>query len=269
MTMVEDVEDKVSGLGNALTALGIEDRFLSDGELTNFPLLERGRIANGIIAEKLRLGRWQTVVEMMYGGFGKADALYEGDRDQLRDDIVRTAVEHSKSARIHGTIDVLAKAGENDLLFRLATNIPSLNYEDFMEATHGIDSSYFKDAAQGVQRKHTLHEIAGKKALAEGEYSAAFMHFDEIKDLEGLAQVFDATLALRGRHSSGEWLERIALSDPAQEDDRLKRVVLSSLSDEGGGLNPLAAYELAKKYNVALTSKEVNALRKKGCRKYR
>ena len=60
------VGKKASNLGNALTALGLENQFLSNGELSNFPLVERGRIANGIIAEKLRLGRWEGVVQMMY-----------------------------------------------------------------------------------------------------------------------------------------------------------------------------------------------------------
>ena len=51
-----------SNLGRALTILGLEDKFLSNGELSNFPLLERGKIANDIISEKLNHGRWEKVV---------------------------------------------------------------------------------------------------------------------------------------------------------------------------------------------------------------
>ncbi len=256
-------ERDVAHLGNALTALGLEDKFLSNGELSNFPLVERGRIANGIITEKLRLGKWQGVVQMMYGGFGKADALYEGDRNELREGIFKSALEHPKSTQFgRETLEALSKAGESDLIFRLATNIPTLNYEDFNAVVSHVDSDYFNDAEQGAQRKQTLHQKAANKAMEEGKYDSAFHHFSEIGDTEGVSQAFDAVLTTEGRYSSGELLERIALSDPSQKDERLKRVVLSSISEEKG-LNPLAAFQLYKKHCVDLSSDEIEALRGK------
>ena len=54
-------DTQTPNLGGALTALGLEDKFLANGELTNFPLLERGRLANAIIDEKLKAGKWQTL----------------------------------------------------------------------------------------------------------------------------------------------------------------------------------------------------------------
>jgi len=251
----------VSNLGKVLTVLSLEDKFLSNGELSNFKLVERGSIAKGIIEEKLRLGKWQGVVQMIYGGFGKADALYEGDRNKLRNDIIKSATEHPKSLdfRRGEVFNCLEKAGENDLLFKLATNIFNLNYEDFNLAVGKINRSYFDDVGKGAQRKHVWHQTAADKAMNEENYYSAFHHFSEIGDNAGVDRIFETTL----NKSSGDLLEKIALSDPAQKDERLKRMVLSSISETEGGLNPLAAFELYKKYNVSLSAEEKSTLQER------
>ena len=234
----------VSNLGRALTRLGLEDRFLSNGELSNFPLVERGAIANGIIAEKLRLGRWQSVVNMMYGGFGKADALYEGDRIELRESILNSAREHSDTdyAR-REAVEVLAKAGEADLLLRLATVLPDLKYQDFSDMTGRIKSSFFNDPEFGPQRAQILHQTAANKAFSEKKYESAFLHFSEEKDNDGIGRVFDSVLSHEGGSYSEDLLEKIALSDPAQKDNRLKRVVSGSISAIPFGLlSPEASF---------------------------
>lgn len=257
-------EKDLTNLGKALAVLGLEDKFLSNGELSNFPLVERGRIANGIISEKLKLGRWQSVVQMIYGGFGKADALYEGDRDELRDGIVRSATEQSTPTHFgRETLDALSKAEENDLLFRLATANPSLDYDRFDAITLKINPSYFKDPEKGDQRKQKLHKTAADKAIKEGKYFSAFNHFTRVDDYDGIGEVFEAILASADIRSSGELLEQIALRDPAQRDMRLKKIVLSSISDEEKGLNPLVALKLSKKHNVVLSPKEKVALQER------
>jgi len=257
------VDQNVANLGSALTALGLEDKFLSSGELSNFSLVERGRIANGIIAEKLRLGRWEAVVRMIYGEFGKIDVLYDGDRNELRERIVKSATEHSKSAQLgEETLEALFEAGENDLIFRLATNVSTLNYKDFNAAVRYVSSDYFSDAEQGDQRKIKLHQIAASKAMKEREYDSAFNHLSEIGDIEGIGQVFEATLEDRDRWHSGELLEKILLSDDSRKDERLKRIVLSSISEKSG-LDPLVAFELYKKYGNDLSSQEAKTLQVK------
>ena len=254
----------VSNLGRALTRLGLEDRFLSNGELSNFPLVERGAIANGIIAEKLRLGRWQSVVNMMYGGFGKADALYEGDRIELRESILNSAREHSDTdyAR-REAVEVLAKAGEADLLLRLATVLPDLKYQDFSDMTGRIKSSFFNDPEFGPQRAQILHQTAANKAFSEKKYESAFLHFSEEKDNDGIGRVFDSVLSHEGGSYSEDLLEKIALSDTEQKDERVKRVVLSSLPDEAKTIKPLTALLLSEKYSVPLSPDEASALHSK------
>src|SRR3989344_4906059 len=110
-----------ANLGSALTILGLEDQFLANGELTHLPLLERGRMASAIIDEKLRLGKLQTVVHMIYGG-GKADALFDGDRNELKARIVAAAQQRTNPdpGLTEFTLETLVKANEHDLLFRLA-----------------------------------------------------------------------------------------------------------------------------------------------------
>lgn len=247
---------EVSNLGKALTELNLEDKFLSNGNLSNFPLMERGEIAKDIISEKLKRGRWQTVVQMIYGNFGNANALFEGDREALKKDIVRSAVErpvsHISTYFGDDVIKTLVKAGEEDLMFNLATNIPYLDYDNFIGVVRNIDEIYFKDSEQGSQRSHTFHNLAGKKALEEEKFYDASVHFNKIDDLDGVSQVFDA--ARDHKKTSLGTLEEIALNDPSQKDDRLKEIVLGSIPNKD--INPLKTYKLFKKHRVNLTPKD-------------
>jgi len=259
-----------SNLGNAITAIGLEDRFLSNGYLASFPLIERGLIANGIIAEKLRLGRWQGVIRMMHGGFGKADALYEGDRDELREDIIRSATENTLTRFKQETIETLVKAGENDLLFKLATGIPSLDYENFDMITRNINPDYFNDAEEGDQRTQTLHQTLADKAMSERKYDSAFYHFSKADDNEGIGNLFDTILDTEREDYFRDLLEKIAFSDSTQVDERLKRMdrglkrlVLSSISGEEDVPSPLVAFQLSKKHNIVLSPEEEKALQKR------
>jgi len=256
------VEKRTSNLGNALTALGLEDVFLSNGELSRFPLVERGRITNGIIAEKLRLGRWQSVIDMIYGGSGNASALFDGDRDALKAGILKSATEHYSGKGItQTTIDALVKSGESDLLFTIATSANS-SYEEFTEISGHIDSSYFTDAKHGAERSQRLHDIAGKLALREKRFDSAYRHFSKIGDADSINGVFDAALDIQDRHSSRTLLEEIALSDSSQKDERLRRIVLKSISEKDR-FNPLAIFELANKHGVKLSYEEKAKLQKR------
>jgi len=254
-------------LGSALTAIGFEGRFLSDGDISGFPLVERGEIVTSIIAERLRLGRWQEVINMMYGDSGNADVLYEGDRDDLREDILNSAIKHPKSGNFRREDFVaLAKAGENDLLFRLAISIPFFSHDAFMGIVDHVDKSYF-DGEEGGQRKQILHQTAAIKAMKEREYGSAFGHFTKVGDNDGIGDVFEAVLAIEDVHFhySGELLEKIALSDPTQKNERLERIVLSSISGKKGGLRlrPLASFELFKKHEVELSPGDKETFQRK------
>ena len=245
-----------SNLGRALTVLGLEDKFLSNGELSNFPLLERGKIANDIISEKLNHGRWEKVVDMIFGGFGKADALYEGNREQLKNDIVKSAIKKTESIK-EGTIIILRKAGENDLLFRFATEIPSLKYETFDQLMRY--GSFEKDI-EGDDKLKRLHEAGGKIALKENNYSSAFFHFNRIKDWSGIDNVFNEILNDRWNSADEEFIERIALTDPEKKEHRLKR--LATGFSKIKGCSALYSYKIHKKYNIHLDENELKKLKR-------
>lgn len=245
-----------NNLGRALTVLGLEDKFLSNGELSNFPLVERGKIANNIISEKLSRGRWEKVVDMIFGGFGKADALYEGDREQLKNDIVKSAIEKTTSIN-ENTMRTLSKTGEKELLFRLATEIPSLEYETFNKL---IGDRYF-EIDEDNEKLKKLHIAGGKIALRENNYSAAFSHFNRIKDWSGIDKVFNEII--EGgfwNRVGGELIEKIALSDPEKKEERLKK--LATAFSKRAGCSALYSYRIQKKYNIPLDEKELKKLKK-------
>jgi len=256
-------ETTTSSLGNAITALGLEDEFLVNGELKNFPLVERVRIASDIVSEKLRIGRWQTVIRMIYGGLGKADALYEGDYDQLREDIFRSAIEHPEHSRRvdKEAIDALAKAGENDLLYRLATTIQFADDDNFIEVSRRIGPTYFTHDEEGTEKLRVLHGISGRRALEMGKYDSALVHFSKAEDMEGLAKIFDIIADREFGYVSRDLLIKVARSDPEHEESRLKKIILNCGTDHG--LRTLEAFELYKKHNVTLTDEEKESLHEK------
>ncbi|MCX6750526.1 MAG: hypothetical protein NTZ83_03640, partial [Candidatus Pacearchaeota archaeon] len=221
-------EKKDSSLGKALTMLGLEDQFLSNGELSNFPLAERGKIANDIISEKLRRGRWETVIEMIYGGLGKADALYDGDRNKLRGDIVNSAVEDSK----------------------LMTKLP-LRYEEFAEIR-----DYKLNPKHDAEKERILDNTQGKLAFAEQKYNDALAYFTRAGNQEAIDKVFEIALNPKRVYTSGiniSLAEEAALSNPDKKESRLKKIVLGY---SPGSANPLPAYQLMKKHNIKLSPEE-------------
>ncbi|MBS3142307.1 hypothetical protein J4464_02880 [Candidatus Woesearchaeota archaeon] len=217
--------DIMPGLGAALTQLGIEDKFLQNGALAQFPLAQRGAIAQEIIDEKLRTGDWQTVIRMIYGGFGKADALYDGDHAALRDRIMESALAHPQSFLEASNFDALAHRGQNELLYRLATELPDLTYTDIHDISSRITEEFYADEQHGTERSHTIHTLLARKALDNGNYRDAFTNFAIIHDLDGISLVFDTWI--KGSRSSGDisLLEHIAKADPAHTEERIKQLI--------------------------------------------
>lgn len=270
----EMTDGEESRLGNALTILGLEDKFLVNGMLANFPLAERGRIAQQIIDEKLRLGKWERVIEMIYGGFGKADALFEGDRDALNERIVASARDRPRNGVTESVLTALIKADQHDLVFRLAV-VAEEKYEFFRDVVQRIPRAYFKDPEQGKQRELAANRIGSEKALAEGRYDCALKHFAEVNDSEGIMQLFNMAIAADSSTVSFGLLEAIAVADPSQKMSRLQTIVkreLSSKADEvkeGNGLPRVPSprfsylYKLVREHNLSLTDEQKVLLRER------
>jgi hypothetical protein len=252
-----------SGFGKALTALGLEDKFISNGELANFNLSDRGVIANGIISEKLNRGRWESVIEMMYGGVGKADALYDGDRKQLREDIVKSAVQDPDAYRVdEHLVNILKKAGETELLVDLATKLPLLNYENFNQIEREIPlHDYFEKAENGAEKKKAFLGVKGKLAFKEEKYSEAISCFLDTKNQEGIDNFFE--LMSKSKYPGNFYVssvEEAALSDPLKRDSRLKALVDIVFRASS---KPIEALELQKKYDIDIPPGKMKAIRSK------
>ena len=263
-------DTQTPNLGGALTALGLEDKFLANGELTNFPLLERGRLANAIIDEKLKAGRWQTVVNMIYGG-GKADALFDGDRNELKARIVAAAQQRTNPdpGLTEFTLETLVKAKEHELLFRLATNT-SLGYDDLMAVLSHIPAQYFKEDPQGTQKRRTIDQAAGQRALAEKRYDAAVSHFAAIGDTANLTTLFDQAISSDDSNVDIRMLEAIAVSDPSQKETRLQAIVSKYLTGEEvdptqtrRGIGTLTMFKFVKVHGVELSPEQKATLYKR------
>ncbi|MCX6749089.1 MAG: hypothetical protein NT076_05810 [Candidatus Pacearchaeota archaeon] len=207
---------KESRLGKALIVLGLEDQFLLNGELQRFPLVQRGALANEIIDEKLKLGKWRGVVNMIFGGFGKADALYEGNIEQLRERIASTAAISGKEEISAETITTLAKKGEYELILRIIESHPKVSLKDLESLRSKIPTAFFEEENKWQQRTRRLDELAAAKAMSEGNYYSALHYFQELKDTQRIQQASD--FVLKKGDINYHVAEQIALSDPRQKD---------------------------------------------------
>jgi len=249
---------KIGKLGAALTHLKLENNFLSNGGLQSFPLVERGQIANGIISEKLSIGEWQDVVKMIYGGFGKADALYEGDPIDLKKRIVESALKHPDTLfRSDETVKTLAAKKEFDLLYDLFASVP-IGYKE-IDSILKLFPNEFYECPKGENMIQALHKQAAKSAMADNNMNHAWYHYRHAKDKEGLALVFDAILKSGNSNSYSE-LESIALSEPTLRTQRLKRIIDNTIESKKPVASAVKVYELYKKHNLKLTKPEQDAL---------
>jgi hypothetical protein len=253
----------VSGLGKALTALGLEDRFISNGELSKFNLSDRGAIANGIISEKLSRGRWESVIKMMYEGVGKADALYDGDRNQLREDILKSAIQDPEAIGVdESLVSILKKAGETELLVNLATKLPLLDFEHFSRIEREIPlHDYFEKAENGAEKQKAFLGVKGKLAFDARRYSDAIDCFLNTGNQEGIDEFFELISKSKDLERFNiSSAEEAALSDPEKKDVRLKDLVYSVFRTSS---KPVEALELITKHNLDIPSGKMRAIRSK------
>ncbi len=258
-------ETKITNLGRAITRLGLEDRFLSNGELQNYPLAERVALANDIISEKLALGRWSTVVNMIWGGFGKADVLYDGDRSLLKREILQSALKSNPNSdeamAMDPALETLAKAGEYDFLLELATQNPQNSYEDITKITNRIPNSYFQGSEEGRMKNKKLCQLKGKKALREKRYREAFVNLFGVGDEKSVEKIFETVISSQGKIEDVssdypiELLRDIALSSRDKKDERLKRILLEVASDRIY-VRAETAMNIFREHRVPLDEKE-------------
>jgi len=250
-------ETATENLGRAITRLGLEDKFLQNGQLQDYPLAQRAELANQIIAEKLRLGRWPTVVQMMWGGLGKADVLYEGDKNQLRQQILDSVRQHLPLGS-PDAIKTLAQKGENDFLFRMATEIPELSYSDFISTINSMPHTYLEDP-QNTDKRNTIHQIAAEKAMGERRYGNAFYHFRRTGNTQAIDGLFETLFEQVGENRDYvHLLEQIASDDWQKTGERIKKLLLAFTSGKIR-IDADHAFELFDHYRTQFSDKERKA----------
>ncbi len=251
-----DNED-ISKYAKALTVIGFEDKFISDEKFSHLPPLEKIDIVTGIIDKKLELGRWEDVVEIMYGNKKNIGALYNGKN--LEEKIVKSSTQRSTYMKTEA-IKTLKEARKNDIIFELAFNIPNLHYEEFIQIAQNADYDFFQDTKKGEQRKQRLNQTAADLAMKEEKYADAFHHFLRIKDDKNINNIFEIVIKNKAGYDDERLLQKIALSDPTQKDSRLKKIILKSTLGE---FNPLTAFGLYQEHNIQLSDTEEKALQNK------
>jgi len=246
----------IENFGRAITALGLENRLLYGEDFLDFSLKQRGKILGAVIGEKLELGRWESVIEIVYGAPNPLRNLFDGNREELKKRIFESAVKNPS----WGDKDLLAKLGD-DYIFKIAI-LPQISYEKFKEVIGLVGDSYFEDGEKGDERRRTLCKVRGEKALKEREWGTALDNFEEIDYQEGLEELFDAFMVETDGKKAGV-SARIAraLSDETQRQNALRKIVLES------GADPLTKFKIYNNCDVSLTDKELQKLYRAVARK--
>lgn len=248
-----------TNLGRAVTSLGLDFDFLSKDGLESFSVPEKSQLVNGIVDENLKRGRWQAVLAMIYGGFSNVDMLYDGNHSELKDKILKSAQRYPGSLT-EKTMGALKDKGEQELLFRLATETP-FDYETFEFLTYSI-RDYLSDPEQGAQRTKTLNLVRGRASFKHKEFGDALKYFEEEENTEGIGKIFEKVVSgkeISDEYSRGDIGEKAALADPTQKKSRLRGLVLAALPKKGN-INPWKAFQIFKKYDVLLSSGERDML---------
>lgn len=247
-------------LARTLVNLGIDSNFLKNGELQQLPRDARGRIVDEIVDQRLSSGRWQGVVEMIFGGLGKADVLYGGSPEDLRRRIVDSVGVSPDQTIDPKVFETLEERGERELLYGIAMAAGS---EFSFNNAERIVSPLFQDPEKGEERKREFHTRAANSYLKGRNYRSALDHFAEIEDSDGVADVFERGFVELAGGSLTEEMKRpvldAALYSPEHKDERLKRIILTSLQEEGG-ITSQRAFDLFREHEVLLTDEERTAL---------
>ena len=246
-----------TNLGRVITSLGLDFDFLSKGGLESFSVPEKSQLVNGIVDESLKRGTWQAVLAMIYGGFSNVDILYDGDHSELKNGILESA-QRCPGTLTEKTITALKDKGEQELLFRLATEAP-FDYETLGFLKNSI-GNYLSDPEQGAQRTKTLSLVLGRAAFKHKNLEDALRYFEEVENTEGIGKIFEEVVSGEEYgYSRGDIGERAALADPTQKESRLKKLVLAALPKKGN-INPWKAFKIFKKYDVPLSLRQRNIL---------
>jgi len=244
-------------LGRAVTSLGLDFDFLSKGGLKDFSVPEKSQFINGIVDENLKRGEWQAVLALIYKDCSNVSMLYDGDRSKLKDRILESA-QRCPGTLAEKTITTLKDKGEQELLFRLATEAP-FDYETLGFLTNSI-GNYLCAPEQGTQRTKTLSLVLGRAAFKHKKFQDALKHFEEVENTEGIEKIFEAVVSGEEvpYHSREDIGERAALADPTQKESRLKKLVLGAIRKRN--INPWEAFQIFKKYDVPLSLLERSIL---------
>ena len=122
--------------GRVIAALSLEQRVLANGVLPNSPLMERVSLVKGIVTGLLEQGKWNDAVRLMYQDGSPARALFDGDWEGLRKEIIASVQKPSRQRYMGDNVaELLLKHDEAELLYTIASIIPLENkgLEDIME----------------------------------------------------------------------------------------------------------------------------------------
>ncbi|MBI2146485.1 hypothetical protein HYU22_04035 [Candidatus Woesearchaeota archaeon] len=173
--------------GRLVTALSLEDRVLSNGVLPNCTLVERASLVRGIIQGLLEQGNWQEAVKMVYQDGSIVRGLFDGDWEEFRQDVLKSARQRQDDFFYESTLTALMQHKETELVYQLAMELPLR--EDNAEE---IITSLRKTITPEQQKM--AHTHLGNRWMAKKAYHKAYDQFSRAENPEKIDQLYTMLL---------------------------------------------------------------------------
>ena len=166
--------------GRLIAALSLEQLVLANGVLPNSPLMERVSLVKGIVTGLLEQGQWNDAVRLVYQDGSPARALFDGDWEGLRKDILASV---QKPQRFHyigdKVAELLIKHDEAGLLYDIACILP-LETKEFKNIMEMVDSKLPQQ-----QMKDGYNTLA-VRAQEQQKFGEAYAYYQKAENTEAV-----------------------------------------------------------------------------------
>lgn len=214
------VNDEKVKLGRFLATIGKEDQVLADGVMPNSHFIDRLSLVKGVLDGYFESGHWEQAVKAVYTEGGPVRTLFDGDWDAFRNNVLKSAQDHNRHFwGASEAIQLLHQNDETELLYQLATTIPTLQSNEIEGILNEISEEITPE-----QRRAGYDLLAERVMKDEGGPRKAYEMYQKGGNMEGINQLYEK-LIQEPDNISPKFLLQLATSNDEKEKGRIEELV--------------------------------------------
>lgn len=184
--MNESQETQALGFGRLASKLGLESHLIENGVLPDRQLLERSRIAHGVIEGLLERKEWEKALQLVYED-KTVRVLYEGDRRALHQAVIAAAKQRSTEYPLGDkTTNILCDKWPVEDIRSFIEQVP-LRLDD-------LEELIVRSVASHNAPSTPLYSLLGERALEAKEHQRAVLAFIRSGDMPRFESAYAAML---------------------------------------------------------------------------